>query len=88
MDQRQLLFLLKAVTSAPRLKIIAYLKKHQFGSNTDLASALKLSPKTTFYHLSRLIARNVVVSIRRGGDVRYRLSMHQEQPVRRVLQML
>ncbi len=88
MDRHLLLHRLKALTSAPRLRILLELQHRRTASTRELAQVLRLSAETTFYHLSRLVSRDVVQRVRRHGDVRYRLSLHQESPSREILRLL
>jgi len=87
-DRQMLLHRLKAVTSAPRLQILSELKVHRRASLQELARVIRLSQKTTFYHLSRLLSRDIIQRIRKGKDVHYCLSRKREQPLQTILALL
>lgn len=88
MDQHAILFQLQALSSAPRLRILSYLKRRRLCTLEELARVVHLSQKTVFYHLSRLVARKIIERIRKGGSVTYRLSSRQQSPAQHVLALL
>lgn len=88
MERDLLLYRLQALCSAPRLQLLSELRSRRAASLRVLARAIRRSEETTFYHLSRLISRGMVVRVRRGKEVRFRLSLSQESPVREILRML
>lgn len=88
MDQNAIVYQLQALSSAPRLRILAYLKKKHVSTLEELARVVRLSKKTVFYHLSRLVARKIIERIRKGGSVTYRLSPRQQSPVQHILALL
>jgi DNA-binding transcriptional ArsR family regulator len=88
MDRRLLQRRLKALAGGSRLEILAFLKKKQIASVTEIAEAVHRSLKTVSTHLQRLIALEILERHQRGRTVFYRLSPSQEPPVKHVLPLL
>ena len=79
---------LKAVASANRLRILKELKHRRTADVSTLARVLHLSIEATSLHLRRLHILDIIQFRKRGNRVFYRLSLHQEPPVRHVLSLL
>ena len=80
--------LLRALGNKRRLQILAILKARKGMTVGKLAKAIHLSIKSTSHHLVLLSALNIVQRRKRGKYVSYRLSLHQEPPVKGILKLL
>lgn len=76
---------LKALANRKRLQIMQYLKKNRSASVGIIAQAIRLSFKGTSKHLRVLAGAGIVEERKRGIYVLYRLSLKQEEPVKKVL---
>lgn len=88
MDRRLLQRRLKALSGGSRLEILAFLKKKQTASVTEITEAVHRSVKTVSTHLQHLITLGILERHQRGRTVFYRLSPSQEPPVKQVLPLL
>lgn len=88
MDIRLLERQLKALGSKQRLRILQEIKRRRNLSVSDLAHILHLSVQATSLHLQKLAALDIVQPRRRAQSVLYRLSLHQEFPVRQIIALL
>ncbi|MFH1670973.1 MAG: metalloregulator ArsR/SmtB family transcription factor [Patescibacteria group bacterium] len=79
---------LKALANARRLGMLAYLKKGGDATVGDIAGAVRSSIQTASQHLRILKAAGVVEYKRRAKYVTYRLSLKQEEPVKKILALL
>ena len=79
---------LKAVASGKRLQLLKELKRRRGATVGVLARALNISISTTSKHLAILSAADIVRARRRGKFVSYRLSLHQQPPIKHILSLL
>lgn len=79
---------LRAVANARRLGILAFLKKNQSASVSEIATAVRLHITSASQHLRILKSAGIIEHKKRGLFVTYRLSLKQEEPVKKVLSML
>ncbi len=79
---------LKAVANARRLYILSYIKKQKSATVSDIAGAAKLRLQSASQHMRILKSAGIVEHKKRGQYVSYRLSLKQEEPIKKVLQML
>ncbi len=79
---------LKAVSNARRLYILAFLKKQKGATVGEIAEAARLSGEGASQHLRILKMAGIVEHRKRGLYVNYRLSLKQEEPVKKVLSLL
>ena len=79
---------LKTLSSQRRLGILAYLKKHHTATVGEIADNIGLSCLATSQHLRVLRTAKMVVYIKRGLYVHYRLSLNQSPSSKRILALL
>ena len=79
---------LKAVANARRLGILAYLKKKEDATVGNTANAVRSSIQTASQHLRILKAAGIVEYKRRAKYVTYRLSLKQEEPIKKIIALL
>jgi len=79
---------LKAVASARRLEILAFLKKEHTAIVGDIADAVHISMVAVSQHLRILRAAKIVTYKKRGLYVSYRLLIPQKQPIKQVIASL
>ena len=79
---------MKALASARRLQILAYLKKHRTATVSDLSHVLQMRIFATSQHLRVLRSAKIVQYVKRGRPVSYRLSLKQEEPIKKILSLL
>ncbi|MDP3954505.1 MAG: metalloregulator ArsR/SmtB family transcription factor [bacterium] len=79
---------LKAVANKRRLAILQYLKRHDEVTVGDIASAIKLSFKSTSRHLSLLLLADILEKEQRGIEVFYRLTKDLKKEIGAVLNSL
>ena len=79
---------LRALANGRRLQILSELHRRKRADVTTLASLLQISQEGVSQHLAVLFAVGIVERRKRGLHVFYRLSLPQEQLVRKVLDLL
>jgi ArsR family transcriptional regulator len=79
---------LKALANRRRIQILQFLKRQKTATVSSIAKNVDLSAKATSKHLRILLNAGVVTFSKRGSYVSYRISLKQEEPVKKVLQML
>tara|TARA_Y100000310_G_C20603932_1_gene774496 strand:- start:1038 stop:1310 length:273 start_codon:yes stop_codon:yes gene_type:complete len=79
---------LKALGNSRRLEILAYLKKNKNGVVSDIAEAVGIRIEATSQHLRILKDTGIVEYTKRGRYASYRISLHQEEPVKSVLKVI
>jgi DNA-binding transcriptional ArsR family regulator len=79
---------LKALGSGRRLHILSELKRRKRADVSTIAKILGISQEGTSQHLDILSDEGIVVRSKRGLHAFYRLSLKQEQPVKKVIEML
>ena len=79
---------LKAVSGRTRLEILSYLKKNHSATVGGIAEAVDRAENTVSINLGILESLGIVARRQRGKYAAYRLSLHQEQPIRQILSML
>ena len=87
-SHKQLEQQLKVLASHRRLAILAYLRKHKTGIVSDIAEGVGIQIATTSQHLSKLKSVGIVEFTKRGKYSAYRLSLHQQEPVKKIIGML
>lgn len=85
---RKLEIQLKAVSNARRLYILAFLKKTKGATVSEISDAARLHITSTSQHLRILKSANIIEHKKRGQFVTYRISLKQEEPIRKILSML
>jgi DNA-binding transcriptional ArsR family regulator len=79
---------LKALANRRRLAIVGHLKTHPEATVGDLASAIKLSFRSTSKHLAVLLAADVVEREQRSLLMFYSLSTDPSRHLRRLLDLV
>ncbi|MDP7069104.1 MAG: metalloregulator ArsR/SmtB family transcription factor [Candidatus Peribacteraceae bacterium] len=79
---------LKAIANARRLVILREMKAKNSMTVTDIAEAIKLDLAPTSFHLRILKAAGIIEYKRRGRFITYRLSLKQEEPIKKIISML
>jgi len=79
---------LKVLACHRRLAILAYLKRNKTGIVSDIADDIGIRIETASQHLAKLKAAEIVEYNKRGRYATYRLSLRQEEPVKKVIGML
>lgn len=79
---------LKAVANARRLFILRYLKKNKGVTVGEISKAARLRIQSTSQHLRILRSAGIIEYRRRGMFVAYRISLKQEEPIKKILSML
>ena len=79
---------LKALANKKRLAMMSYLLNHKHATVGELAAAMQLHIQSASQHLRILRAADVVRTTKRGSYVSYRLSLNQNELVKKVLSLL
>ena len=79
---------LRAVANARRLGILAYVKKNQSVTVGEIADAVRLKRPSASQHLRILKSAGILQYKKRGLFIMYRLSLKQEEPIKKILSML
>ena len=79
---------LRAVANARRLGILSFLKKNQSATVGEISNAVRLKGPSASQHLRILKSAGIIEHKKRGLFVTYRLSLKQEEPVKKVLSLL
>lgn len=79
---------LKAFANRRRLAIVAHLKKKREARVGDIATAIKLSIKSTSKHLTILSAVNVIEKEQRSTEVFYSITAPLTPTVKYILSLL
>ncbi len=79
---------LKAVSNARRLAMLRYLKENKSATAGEIARAVHVSMPPASQHFRILKTAGIIEYKRRGKYISYRLSLKQEEPIKKVLQML
>lgn len=79
---------LKAAANQRRLAIIKYLKERREATVGEIASAIKLSFRSTSRHLGVLAAADVVEREQRGLQMYYRLAARLPLAVKSILALV
>jgi len=79
---------LKAVANARRLAMLSYLKKNKSATAGKIARAVRVSMPPASQHFRILKAAGIIEYKRRGKHISYRLSLKQEEPIRKILSLL
>lgn len=79
---------LKTLANEKRLHILHFLKRRRSATVGVIAKEVGLSFRGTSQHLAILLAASVLERRKRGMHVAYRLSLHQEPPVKGILKLL
>ncbi|MDP7247619.1 MAG: metalloregulator ArsR/SmtB family transcription factor [Candidatus Peribacteraceae bacterium] len=79
---------LKAVASARRLKILAFIKKRKSVAVYEIAREFRISKHAASQHLRILRSAGIVKYNKRWKYVFYRLSLPQKEPIQKVISML
>ena len=87
-DYRLLERVCKALGNARRLLIMDLLRKDRHGTVSEIARVISISDQSTSKHLQILERAGILVRVRRGMSVLYRLSPEQPEPAKTVLKLL
>ncbi|MCF7844445.1 MAG: metalloregulator ArsR/SmtB family transcription factor [Kiritimatiellales bacterium] len=79
---------LKALANQRRLAILAFLKKTKGATVGEIAKNIGLSSLATSQHLRVLRTLKILTYTKRGLYVSYRLSLHQNESVKKILTLL
>ena len=85
---RQLEQQLKAVSNARRLSILSFLKEKKSATVSEIADAVRTKIPPASQHLRILKSAKIVAHKKRGKFMTYRLSLKQEEPIKKILSLL